>query len=765
MKKASTMTTFDRFWLIGLFLLGSWGTAYAQESMIVSRIRFSGNESVRDDALLLLVRTQSNRELFSIPGFKVWMWMNNVNKDWGEAPFRLDRITVAADIQRLSTYYRSIGYLDSSVDTLITQFGRGTVEVSFLINEGPPSTVRSVTYNGFPDFESPQTLQRFYRRSPYAKRPTSDSSFRPNIALLYEQIGAERTSILEVLKNNGYASVTNDSVRAIVKRDSLNPRQLDLLFHVTPGREHYFGDVYLNLVGPATIGEPGIAELDTLRFEGGNIIANKEQQALSRFRLLYKNVAFEPGDRYNHDLYLQTIRRYQNLGMLNVRQFSLSEDGGLPDFSEERVPVRIDMQTLPRQRIRTDVFGMQRLGLGAGAGLVYTNNNLFGMAEGLEIGIKGSFESAPNVRKELLRSFEGTVQYSVPLLQFPFSLLNSNSSFLNSRTSYGVSVAQVSQLNFTVNANIRFNLKYDVQHSTTLSSTLDLIELDWFDASPSSEFRQTIIDEVTDPFQRERILADFSQQINSTIRYTIRSFNTDFIKRNRGSVNEFAIESGGNIPYLIERYAVRPGEPIQGNIPSFTLSDTTLSYARYVKGSYDHRRYVSIFDNTVVAWRLFGGVAYAYGETRQIPLNRRFFAGGSNDIRGWPPLRLGPGDVGLGEVTINGGDVKLATFLEVRHLLLRNLMSTDWHIAGFADVGNIWYGPRSLADRGRFSAESFYKEAAVGAGFGVRMDWEYLIFRIDVAYKAYDPSVVDGIRRGWFESDKPYIHFGIGHSF
>jgi outer membrane translocation and assembly module TamA len=451
--------------------------------------------------------------------------------------------------------------------------------------------------------------------------------------------------------------------------------------------------------------------------------------------------------------------------MLNVRQFSLSEDGALPDFSEERVPVRIDMQTLPRQRIRTDVVGMQRLGLGAGAGLVYTNNNLFGMAEGLEIGVKGSFESAPNVREELLRSFEGTVQYSVPQLQFPFSGLNSNARFLNSRTSYGVSVAQVSQLNFTVNANIRFNLKYDVSHSATLSSTLDLIELDWFDASPSDQFRQTIIDEVTDPFQRERILADFSQQINSTIRYTIRSFNTDFIKRNRGSVNEFSIESGGNIPYLYERYVVRPGEPIQGNIPSFTLADSTLSYARYVKGSYDHRRYVSIFDNTVIAWRLFGGLAYAYGETRQIPLNRRFFAGGSNDIRGWPPLRLGPGDVGLGEVTINGGDVKLATFLELRHLLLRNLMSTDWHIAGFADVGNIWYGPRSLADRGRFSAESFYKEAAVGAGFGIRMDWEYLIFRIDVAYKAYDPSVVDGIRRGWFESPDPYIHFGIGHSF
>jgi outer membrane protein insertion porin family len=94
-------------------------------------------------------------------------------------------------------------------------------------------------------------------------------------------------------------------------------------------------------------------------------------------------------------------------------------------------------------------------------------------------------------------------------------------------------------------------------------------------------------------------------------------------------------------------------------------------------------------------------------------------------------------------------------------------MSTDWHIAGFADVGNIWYGPRSLADRGRFTAESVLQGlAAVGAGFGIRMDWEYLIFRIDVAYKAYDPSVSRWHSdRGWFESPDPYIHFGIGHSF
>ncbi len=759
------MTTSDRFLVFVFVFFASWGSALAQEQMIVNRVRFAGNENVRAGTLETLVRTQANRELFSIPGFKVWLWVNSLNGNWGEAPFMLDRITVAADIERISGYYRSIGYLDNRVDTIITEFTKGKVEVSFLINEGNPSEIQTVTYSGFPDFDDATILQRFYRRSNLADRRIDDSTYTVQKTLDYDLIGLERIAIIELLKNNGYASVSNDSIRAIIKRDSLNPTQIDMMFRITPGQTYTFGDVFLNLSGPT--GLTKTPRYDTLQTENGSYFARKDEEALSRFRLLYSNVSIEPGTPYNHEMYLQTIRRYQNLGMLNVQQFSLSEDGTLPNFALDTLPVRIDMQTIPRQRIRSDIFGMQRFGFGAGAGIVYTNNNLFGMAEALEIGAKGSFENAPSIREDLLRSFEGNVVYSVPKLHFPLNSLNDRSAFVNSRTRYGITVAQVSQLNFTVNANIRFNMTYDVQHRPTLSSTLELIELDWLDASPSDSFRVRINRLFPEnPFQRERILSDFSQQFNSTIRYTIRSFNTDFIKRNRGSVNEFSIESGGNIPWLIEKYLVRPGEPLQGTIPSFTFSDSTLSYARYVKASYDHRRYFSFFDNTVFAWRFYGGAAYAYAETSQIPLNRRFFAGGSNDIRGWRPLRLGPGDVPEGAVTVNGGDVKLATFVELRHLLLRNVISTNWHIAGFVDVGNIWYGPGSIDDRGRFNYNDFYKELAVGAGLGVRLDWEYIIFRIDVAYKIHDPSVnTDGKPKGWFNSPGSYIHFGIGHSF
>ncbi|HAC15364.1 MAG TPA: outer membrane protein assembly factor, partial [Bacteroidetes bacterium] len=507
-----------------------------------------------------------------------------------------------------------------------------------------------------------------------------------------------------------------------------------------------------------TIGEP---ETTDSTF----IYIRREDQAYTRYSLITNNILFKPGELFNYDQYLLTVRRFQNIGMINVRQFGLSPDGSVPDYSKDKLPVRIDMQTLPRHSLRFDIFGMQRLGFGAGAGLRYTNNNLLRKGEALEIGLNGSFENAPNVSAGLLRSVEGTIQYSHPRLTFPLGFLSNRSGFINARTNYQISLARINQLNFNVNANLRFNLNYQVQHNATTTSILDLLEFDWFDASPTPAFIEQIELEVTDPLQRERILNDFSQQFNSTLRYTLRRTTTDIIKRNSGYYNEMSIEFAGSIPWMIESLFVRPGEPLQSTIPSLSLADSTLSYSRFIKFYADHRKYIPVTENTTVALRAFGGIAYAYGQNTQIPLNRRFFAGGSTDIRGWPPLRLGPGSLSISRVTVNGADIKLASFIETRHVVMRNVLSTNWTLAAFADAGNIWNGPRSQFTDGKFRFNSFYNEIAVGAGFGIRLDWEYVVLRIDMAYRAYDPATDNGVRRGWFNNPNSYIHFGIGHSF
>lgn len=733
----------------------------------VTKVRFSGNSSVKNGTLSALVRTRSNRELLNIPGFTVWYWLNRVNENWGEPANRLDRQLVANDIERIKSYYTSVGFLDTTVDTIIVDYGNRRYEVSFIISEGDPTWITRVHFSGFPEFDDHRVLQRFYRRSPLVSRPVNDTTFTSNTRFSYDLISQERNNIITTLRNNGFASVQRDSVRAIVQRTDHDPYNLEVLFLIQPGKKYRFGDVHINLDGPST--NENAVLFDTIKTrnmpDSMSIYVRREVDSWTRLRLVRNNILFTPGEPFNQELYLSTVRRFQNLGNITVRQFGLSADGSVPDYSSDILPVSIDMQTLPRHGISFDLFGMQRLGFGAGAGFRYINNNFFRGSERLELGLKGSFENAPNVSSGLLRSFEANAQYSLPRLTFPFHRLADNPEFINSRTGYQLSIAQINQLNFNVNMNIRFNLNFQVQHNPTTLSIVDLLEFDWFDASPTPEFRQRIENQISDPLQRELILNDFSQQFNSTLRYTLRRTNTDIIRRDQGFYNELSIEFAGTIPWLIESLIVRPGEPLQSTIPSLSLADSTLSYSRFIKVYADHRQYYSVTDNNVLAWRAFAGMAFAYGQNTQIPLNRRFFAGGSNDIRGWPPLRLGPGNLSLNQVTVNGADIKLAAFLENRQTILRNFLSTNWSLAVFADAGNIWNGPRSQFSDARFRIDNFYNDIAVGMGYGLRLDWSYVVFRIDVAYRAYDPAIDHGVRRGWFNNPNAYVHFGIGHSF
>jgi hypothetical protein len=39
------------------------------------------------------------------------------------------------------------------------------------------------------------------------------------------------------------------------------------------------------------------------------------------------------------------------------------------------------------------------------------------------------------------------------------------------------------------------------------------------------------------------------------------------------------------------------------------------------------------------------------------------------------------------------------------------------------------------------------------------MDWEYVILRLDMAFRIHD------LERGWLNNKKAYLHFGVGHAF
>lgn len=769
-----------------LFLFPCSGSAQTGENTegetekVVRVVRFSGNEEISTRELKNIVRTENNREFLGIPRFTPWYFLWRTIRV-GESPSYLNREVLASDLERVKLYYDNQGFFDAEVDTTVIEFRENRVEVSFIIREGPQSMIRSVSYSGLPKEFNDQQRERFYSESVYAADLKNDSTFSVNRKYRTQGLRSEQSRIINFLKNNGYASVQRDSVRALIKPRENEQYQYDVLFSIKPGRLYKFGDMYINLAGPdsenvyedtlVVSGEPATKE-------GYSINIAKQQSAQTRFDLLTEQIRFTPGEPFDQSAYLQSFNSFQNLGIMSINRFGLSEEGSMADFSQTDIPVYFDLQTIPKHSLRAELFGMRRYGFGTGFGVNYNNNNLTGRADNFTLGVNTSLEfvgsgTLPenfNVSgSTIFQSYEVRAEYTLPKLTFPFRLSPNRSWIQSSRTRYAVSYNQSNQLFFDINSDIRFNMRFEVTHTDRYTSLFDLVEMNVIDAELSTPFRQNLADEFGEnSVEFLRIEEDFRPQYSSIIRYTFRSRNTDIIKRNYGHSFETAFAVGGNVPYLLDRYVFGAGDVSQTLPSPFGISSNDLAYSRFIKYTADYRRYISLSPNTVFSVRGFAGIAQPIFQSDSVPLSRRFFAGGSNDIRGWNAFQLGPGGIASSDVTVQGGEIKLASFAELRQTIIQNFINGKWVLALHTDAGNIWYGPRTslvdefgneLLDDGRFYIDNFYNQVAVGSGYGIRIDWDFLVARFDVTYR------VNSIERGWFNDSTPYFSFGIGHAF
>ncbi|MEP0822114.1 MAG: BamA/TamA family outer membrane protein, partial [Ignavibacterium sp.] len=158
--------------------------------------------------------------------------------------------------------------------------------------------------------------------------------------------------------------------------------------------------------------------------------------------------------------------------------------------------------------------------------------------------------------------------------------------------------------------------------------------------------------------------------------------------------------------------------------------------------------------------RLRGGFSKLYRGDVEVPITRKFFAGGSESVRGWRSRELGavpsPNE---------GGKALFEANMELRWHLFRGagrflfIDPSSISVVGFVDAGNIW------TDLRRVRAS----EIAVAAGFGLRWDTIAGPIRIDFGLRVYDPF--DGSGRQWitqrrfFQDTYGLVHFGIGHAF
>ena len=154
-----------------------------------------------------------------------------------------------------------------------------------------------------------------------------------------------------------------------------------------------------------------------------------------------------------------------------------------------------------------------------------------------------------------------------------------------------------------------------------------------------------------------------------------------------------------------------------------------------------------------------------FGNSDQVPFEKKYFTGGANGIRAWAVRTLGPGSfrANPNEFPNQSGDIKLESNAEYRFAMIG-----PFEGAIFVDLGNIW----SLKDNRpgtEFAFSRFYKELAMGSGVGLRYDFSFVIIRVDLGVKLHDPSLIEGNR--WIPADRMLtktnlnLAFAIGYPF
>ena len=160
----------------------------------------------------------------------------------------------------------------------------------------------------------------------------------------------------------------------------------------------------------------------------------------------------------------------------------------------------------------------------------------------------------------------------------------------------------------------------------------------------------------------------------------------------------------------------------------------------------DARHYRRMLDDRVVfASRVrIGSIDPVSGEA-DLPFLKRFFLGGSNEMRGWGTYELSPLSAS-GEPV--GGKSMMTAIAELRLPIVTRVRG-----AIFVEAGNVWQDPWTLR----------LGDLRYDAGPGLRLDTPFGLIRLDFGYQL---RPVDGLRLdGKPQSSRWRFNFGIGEAF
>lgn len=679
----------------------------------------------------------------------------NMFMRWGEPPTILDSSLTQATAEQMALYMQTKGFLQAAATYQIKYINK-TAIVSYQIKEGPPYLIDTVYYRS-----TDPNINKLLAEN------VNDSHLNQGQRYDQEDMTRERERLYNLMRNNGYYTFDRQYVNFRVY-DTLAKERLaiEALINNPRSGSHQLFRVDSVVFKTEEERTPRARETPRVYSDLNGVAYGFHTRRFSE-KILSQRIFIEPDSLYSQEKTIETQRQLANLD--NFRSINIFYDSAGGNFTA-------NIYASPLKKYQTS----NEVGLGFVVSEGFPspfynfslkNRNVFGGLENMELNARASLEGIPSASDPniIYRSVELGGNFALTFPQFALPLgprLKRRLGSINPRTKV-MAGATFSNRKEYVRTTFNSSMTYSWQKGLNRFLDFTFIDLNLINTRFSN-------DPLSQDFKRR--LEEFEAAGNNLI----NSFNPSF-------VNSMAL----SITYNFNDYGFNPRKASLlklffengGTFLHLTGTDFLgdLQHYKFFKASIDYRRYRPIERTTTLAMRGFFGIAIPYGETDALPYEKYFFAGGSSGMRAWRPRRLGPGSFADIDTLENGRAVYDNSFEQQAEILLEANIELRRKLIGFLegalfiDAGNSWMIKEDRSRPGaNFELDRFYKEIAVGAGFGARLDFSFLIIRFDWGFKIYDPARAPGSRfvfdktfnDGPFENAENYtLNLGIGYPF
>ncbi len=755
------------FFLFIIILSGCRSTKYVPEGeYLLNKVTIeSDNSNVKPVDVTPFVKQKANAKMLGLAKFRLWIynrsskkrngWLSRALKKVGEEPVVYEENRTVQSEKEIKRYLSNKGFTNAEVESIVTtKEKRRKTEVTYKLTCNTPYRISEA-----------QTYITDSTIASIVKSDSSQSLIVKGDLFDLDVLDAERERISARLKNAGYFDFSKENFSyhvdttlghhqvkdiLILKSDTANPQRSYEPFYL---RDVSFVIDY-DAQKALKNADAYLSEMDSVVFKGLLFLSDGNSKV--KPEIIYRNNLLKPGMLYSKELSDRThsllsaipIIRYVNINYKEVDNHLLDCD--------------VYISLAEPQSLKVELEGTYLSGnIGGAVSLSHKHKNLFRGAEQLSTSFTVGTEAIIPINDDNVyysKELGADMNLTYPKFVFPFL----NEDFhqkSRAETTFGLSFDYQERPEYTRHIATA-DMMYGWRHNDHIRHQYTPIMLNYISLPDMTSDFAAHIDTT------EYLKYSYQDHVIFGSRYAITFQHGNMNSKRSSRYLRLGFESSGvmlnafNNMFGLEKDYIYDD---QGQVEESYYNFLDVRYSQYIR--FDANGVIShnINESSGLAYRAQFGIGIPYMNSSQLPFERRYFGGGATGVRAWMVRSLGPGTYYNDEVDYynQSGDISFVASAEYRFDMI-------WKFEGalFTDVGNTWTIRDYEAQPGAvFDFDSFYKELAVGIGTGLRWDLNFFIFRLDVAWKAFDPTEAAGHRWVLGSDLRPTTHIAIGYPF